>query len=1656
MHFVKTATVVLGVSLATSVVHAQVPFQWIGPGSGDFQDPTKWDMGFPPGPLDHAIFDIGPGIGYQVDFFGPAQTELLDVANNSVIFDLHGNSYDVTAPVGPAISLVPTIDGQLILRDGVLTGNIMEIDGGVNAELIIDPDGLVQLTDYLLLGWGGFARVIADGQLRVDGRITVGDISTGEVAVVGTPGSVGQVVNDPTGAGETVIAAQPGSIGDVMIDGPNASWTSSQIIVGGDDVMAGGVGTLTVMNGGTLDVPGVILLWGPNATLNFDGGAITTGFMDLQPGANFNWTAGTLEFEADGLTVDSTGLLGSSVTIGTDKSLILGEFMPLQVGDLDAGNLTIQGGGTVDLSGGDIFVGGFAPGTSDGILTVTGTGSRLSTDAFVFVGTGAGGAAGTLNIGPGALVDVGSSWTMVEDQGAMTLSGGTLVLDVLDVQPSGTFSSTDPATTFRFNEVTDFTQIQTFNGNLQLGHDAGFGTRSLSIVNDSLTPSGDLEVGYSDTATVDLDNSFITCADGVIGSLPGGNGLVTLNNGSNWSMSGGLTVGKEGVGVLRQNIGGDIITGDDITIGDMPNSSGDVVTDGSLLSSGGTLTIGRAGAGTLQILDGGSADALQIVLGAESTSTGDVEVDNFGNLYTDGTLEVGRAGDATLMVRGDSDAYGTAAIIASDDGSTSSVTVQDAGTLWEVNGKLHVGGDPSFNDAGGNATLGILSGGRVTTIGGHVGVEVGATGTVNVTGTDSKWINTGSFINTEEWLTVGVRGIGAVHISAGGEVESGVVGVGTNILNGDTTSRGTITVDGPGSLLDAYGLLYAGGLGTGDVTASNQAHINASNVSVLDRGTLLIETGATIMSDTEVKIGQSGSDLAQATVTGPGSDWTNTGTLDVGEGADGALIVTDHATMSTADTNLGINGGSGQITVSNSAQLDIDGPFIVGLLANGDLTIANGGRVVISPFSPDVQVGFGPSDGRIEVNGFDSELVVNNQTLTIGGVAGTGSLDILGGGSVLSQDVAVGDLNSVNSTALVDNPGSTWDVSGELKVGASAIGLVEVRDSGSIISQTGVIGAASGSNGTVNVTGSNSNWNINGLITIGRSGEGYFRVTDGGQATNSTAYIADNSGSIGQAQVYSIGSSWDTSGNVFVGGDNSGSGGAGDMTAGNGPGTGGTINIGGTLKVWAPGTVQMSYGVINAARLSTVDGTWNWGGGEFNLTDPAFEFVVGAAGPFGSSLTIPADNLMTVQGQTTVDSGAVLDAVGFTGFNRIVNEGTIKSRGNVILGDTSIYQAYSGGGLLDVNTNNVTLNSLGFLVVDFPLNLTGGTLTAPNGLLIEPAYLLSAHGTIDTRLTVPMGTTITATGNLALGEASQADGFFSDGILDVGSHTVTLADANLAVLGSLTMLGGGGSGGAVVAPNGMLIEFGKNVTGFGSIDTPDDPLTPTVNNGDVTGNSLAEPITLSGYVKGVGTFDNVAFTGTFAPGFSPATVYLGSAQYAGTLEIELGGLAQGDSDLLHHSGDLVLGGVLDVSLWDGFVPMPGSVIDFMTYAGNLSGAFSDVINSTGYAGLILGYTSDTDSVMLTTDYLLGDLNLDGFVGIVDLNIVLGNWNQTVPPGDPLADPSSDGFVGIADLNVVLGNWNAGTPPREASNIPEPGTVLLLFIGSLMLPHRRLS
>jgi hypothetical protein len=152
-------------------------------------------------------------------------------------------------------------------------------------------------------------------------------------------------------------------------------------------------------------------------------------------------------------------------------------------------------------------------------------------------------------------------------------------------------------------------------------------------------------------------------------------------------------------------------------------------------------------------------------------------------------------------------------------------------------------------------------------------------------------------------------------------------------------------------------------------------------------------------------------------------------------------------------------------------------------------------------------------------------------------------------------------------------------------------------------------------------------------------------------------------------------------------------------------------------------------------------------------------------------------------------------------------------------------------------------------------------------------------------------------------------------------------------------------------------------------------------------------------------------------------------------------------------GDAVLGGTLDLSITGSYSPDLGDTFQFLTTSSRV-GEFDNVLGTDLGNGLIfdLLYGSYSVGLEVIRAPIPGDLDGDGFVGLYDLLIVLGSWNQSVPPGDTRADPSGDGIVHIQDLNEVLGNWNAGTPlPAKAvALVPEPGAVFVLGAGGLML------
>ncbi len=274
--------------------------------------------------------------------------------------------------------------------------------------------------------------------------------------------------------------------------------------------------------------------------------------------------------------------------------------------------------------------------------------------------------------------------------------------------------------------------------------------------------------------------------------------------------------------------------------------------------------------------------------------------------------------------------------------------------------------------------------------------------------------------------------------------------------------------------------------------------------------------------------------------------------------------------------------------------------------------------------------------------------------------------------------------------------------------------------------------------------------------------------------------------------------------------------------------------------------------------------------------------------------------------------------------------------------------SFAANSVLNVGSTSLTINSQTPVDLSGLTLLSGGSIHSSSALVLGASESLIGYGLIDAPLAGEIGSSIQAQGDLWIGKATSPIGFATRGELHTGPHTVTLLDSNQAVLGSLTQLGRAGeAAGTLLAANGLLLDFGHNLQGWGTLQSPNDPFKLLMNNGSIAGNNLVEVIELTGYVKGVGSLDNVEISGTYSPGFSPAVLYNGSVTYSATgrTVIEIGGSTPGESghDQLNHQGSVVLGGILELQLIGAFEPTAGQSFVVFTANDGLVGSFASVL-----------------------------------------------------------------------------------------------------------------
>lgn len=305
-------------------------------------------------------------------------------------------------------------------------------------------------------------------------------------------------------------------------------------------------------------------------------------------------------------------------------------------------------------------------------------------------------------------------------------------------------------------------------------------------------------------------------------------------------------------------------------------------------------------------------------------------------------------------------------------------------------------------------------------------------------------------------------------------------------------------------------------------------------------------------------------------------------------------------------------------------------------------------------------------------------------------------------------------------------------------------------------------------------------------------------------------------------------------------------------------------------------------------------------------------------------------NLGTLNSEHGVqfDSGDVLQGRGVVNgaFTGLVNSKLLANSGTLTIGNANDFNGFQTDGLVDIDSGSELVIESGARSRLGGSTVVDGQLTAQKGIAISDGAVLTGSGTVTGSVVGSAGSSIIATGNLSLGDSRTFDGYSVSGTLDVGNHSVTIRDKNVADLGLITKIGTQSSAGTLIVPQGAVIDFGENVVGFGVISSINDEASPLINNGLIQGDSSSNPITATGYIKGVGDFVNFNPTGTFSPGLSPAAVDVTNLTLSqeSRLVMEIGGLSPGSlHDILLVHGFAELAGTLEVDLLYGFNPQLG-------------------------------------------------------------------------------------------------------------------------------------
>ncbi|MBI5684211.1 MAG: hypothetical protein HZC54_03955 [Verrucomicrobia bacterium] len=1404
-----------------------------------------------------------------------------------------------------------------------------------------------------------------------------------------------------TGVTNIVDGATTSITGNYSV-GTNGSFNTLIVTNGGIVNVTGGnsiVGNSAVSSNNAVFVSGIGSLWSNSARLHVGSSGSFNQLTIANGGQLINNTAGTIGASSGSNSVLVTGA-GSLWSVGT----------ALYVGQSGSGNsLTIADGGQVSSASAQL---GVSNASANNIVWVTDTGSVWRSGALTVGGFGSGNTliitnGGQVVASPGATIGSAAN----SSNNKMLVTGPGSVLSVTNINAGINVGFGGNGNTLT---IANGGQVLNNNGSSTLGYQSKDNSVLVTDPGSLWSNNNYLYVGFYGT------NNTLTIANGAMVINAGGyisdkssaysNSVVVTGPGSVWGNSGDLYVGYAGSGNNKLTItnGGMVIVTSNLVVGAQAMSKNNVTLNGGYLCVTTNIAVVNVHYSPIAINSGTVAVSQPIATNTTGPSVLDVRYGSF--TLNSGTVIV----DRLYLTNNTNSVFNFNGGLLASGGTTVSNTVPFVvgnGVLpatYDMLGGIHSFADGLFINT--NATLmgdGTILGSVTNRGNWMLGTTMGASLT-NFLNLGALTINGGAFTASQFTST---NASSALTFNAGTLTSLGsAISNGTRFTIGDGTNAAAFILPS-GSHSFADGLQIAG-----NSVLTNAATLNTPRLAIQASGGFTMTGGLAV-----VNVVTNAGVFRQTGGLFDPAFYDNTGTLQITGGTNQDTVFLNEVGAAVQhsggqhDVSVATNFGTWTISGTATANLTNfinDGhatlTVIGGGILNGSLTIGNtGGMNQVMITNGGVVAGGVAILGNAVSSSSNVVIVTGNNSawnnsgwLYVGRTGSFNQLTITNGGRVLSLGSEIGDSASAhNNAVLVSGAGSFWTNSNLLYVGLfSSSNQLTITDGGRVFSQGANIGNnASAIGNAVLVAGTGSLWtNSTNPLYVGLSGSGnQLIITNGGQVFNTIGYIGHSS-SNNTVLVSGAGSAWRNSGSLSVG--DSGSGNSLVITnsgavfntdgyVGYNPGANGNAaRVTGPNSVWSnssqlfiglyssrnslaitnAGTVFNTYGYIgydagatgNAATVTGPGSVWSnssqlyvgWSGSRNSLVISNAGAVFNTDGIIGSALGANS-NAATVTGPGSVWSNSSILEIGGSGSR---NSLTITNGGRVF--STTGYIGFDIG----VISNVVTVTGSGSVWSN-----SGGLFVGISGR--RSSLAISSGGAVIAS-SITLGSQATSTGNIVTvsGGNLYATNAAGNGLLDVRRGTFSL-NTGTVVVNQLYLTNNASS--VMTFSAGLLRSGGSSVSNGVAFAVGDGVQSATL---DLLGgtHSFADGLKLSTNASLIGSGDIIAGSATnfgiIAPGHSAGTLSFSgdlTLSDSSLLSMEIGGTATNDYDRVWVGGFLRIGGLLDVTLTNGYTGNAGDTFDLFSFD-SLTGTFSQ----TNLPALGAGMAWNTDRL-----YTLGEI-----------------------------------------------------------------------------------